>query len=63
MISLYPTSELLASLIPLIHANRLEMLLVKFLPEIEGVYPTEESVFGTTELPKPFKVKLMNRFN
>ena len=28
VISLYPTSELLASLIPLIHANRLEMPLV-----------------------------------
>ena len=35
----------------------------KFLPEVEGVYPTEDSVFGITELPKPFKVKLVNRFS
>ena len=33
----------------------------KFLPENEGVYPTEESTFGITLLPKPFRVRLLDR--
>ena len=33
----------------------------KFLPEVEGVYPTEESVFGITVSPKTFKIRLLNR--
>ena len=33
----------------------------KFLPEVEGVYPTEECDFGVTVLPKPFKVRMVNR--
>ena len=32
-----------------------------FLPEKDGVYPTEESIFGVTALPKPFKVRLLER--
>ena len=32
-----------------------------FLPEKDGVYPTEESTFGITLLPKPFKVRLLER--
>ena len=32
-----------------------------FLPEKEGVFPTEESTFGITSLPKPFKVNLLER--
>ena len=32
-----------------------------FLPEKDGVYPTEESTFGITLLPKPFKVRLLDR--
>ena len=32
-----------------------------FLPEKEGVLPTEESTFGITSLPKPFKVRLLER--
>ena len=35
----------------------------KFLPEVEGVYPPEESTFGVTLSPKPFKIKLVNRLN
>ena len=34
-----------------------------FLPEVEGVYPPEESTFGVTLSPKPFKIKLVNRLN
>ena len=33
----------------------------RFLPENEGVYPTEESTFGITLLPKPFRVRLLDR--
>ena len=32
-----------------------------FLPENEGDYPTEESTFGVTCLPKPFKVRVLDR--
>ena len=32
-----------------------------FLPEKEGDYPTEESTFGVTCLPKPFKVRVLDR--
>ena len=32
-----------------------------FLPEKEGVLPTQESTFGITSLPKPFKVRLLER--
>jgi len=35
----------------------------KFLPEDENKIPTEDSVFGITSIPKPFKVKLINRLN
>ena len=34
-----------------------------FLPEKDGVYPTEESTFGVTCLPKPFKVRIIDRTN
>ena len=35
----------------------------RFLPEVDGVYPNEDSVFGVTLSPKPFKIKLVNRLN
>ena len=35
----------------------------RFRPEVEGVSPSEESQFGITSLPKPFKVRLSNRLN
>jgi len=35
----------------------------KFLPEVEGVYPSEESVFGITVSPKTFKVRFLNRLS
>ena len=34
----------------------------KFLPEVEKEFPLEQWEFGVTCLPKPFKVKLKNRF-
>lgn len=33
----------------------------RFLPEVEGQYPVEESLFGVTQLPKPFKARLQHR--
>ena len=33
----------------------------RFLPEVEGQLPGEESSFGITLLPKPFKARLQHR--
>ena len=33
----------------------------RFLPEVEGVYPSEIPEFGITQTPKPFNVRLVNR--
>ena len=35
----------------------------KFLPEDKNKIPSEDNVFGVTNIPKPFKVKLINRLN
>ena len=43
--------------------NCSQLINFRFSPEVEGMMPGEESQFGITSSPKPFKVRLTNRLN